>query len=403
MFIASTIIGVIITIAILSIIVLLHEFGHFITAKKLGIKVEEFGLGFPPKVWGKKIGETLYSINRWPIGGFVKLYGEDEVGGGKIDLKDPTEKITDVDRAFFARPVWQRALVVFAGVVMNALLSFFIFYIFLYFSGFKTILPLYPPERTNYPHFSFVKEIVRPAGVYVEEVIKNSPAVKAGIKPPVLLLSVNGEKIRDAKMVTDTINKNKGKVVLVKWQEVETGKILSARVTPRISPPKNEGAFGVGLNELPVSLILLDYASPQQKLLSGIAHPINLMSYNFDVLGQLINNAAKQKKVDELGKAFSGPVGIAQLGGEINRIENIKIRILQYLNLAGLISISLAIFNVLPIPALDGGRLFFILIEGVVGKKVSPKVEAAIHAGGMVILMALILLVTFKDLLQLFR
>src|SRR3989344_1907794 len=113
---------ILVFIIILSVLVLVHELGHFLVAKKLGIKVEEFGFGFPPRVWGKKIGETIYSINWLPIGGFVKLYGEDEAGGGSLKLKDPTEKIADLKRAFFARPVRQRAIVVVAGVVMNALL-----------------------------------------------------------------------------------------------------------------------------------------------------------------------------------------------------------------------------------------------------------------------------------------
>jgi regulator of sigma E protease len=110
---------------ILSILVLIHEFGHFLVAKKFGIRVEEFGYGFPPRVWGKKIGETLYSINLLPIGGFVKLYGEDEAGAGRIGKgKHPVESAKkDLHRAFFARPAWQRALVVVAGVLMNVALA----------------------------------------------------------------------------------------------------------------------------------------------------------------------------------------------------------------------------------------------------------------------------------------
>src|ERR1035437_5946106 len=110
-------------IIILSILVLIHEAGHFVTAKIFGIKVEEFGFGLPPRIFGKKFGETLYSINWLPIGGFVKLYGEDEAGAGKPQFKTQKTKVKDEDRAFFARPVWQRAVVVFAGVFMNFVLA----------------------------------------------------------------------------------------------------------------------------------------------------------------------------------------------------------------------------------------------------------------------------------------
>jgi regulator of sigma E protease len=127
-------------IVILSILVIIHELGHYLVAKKLGIKVEEFGFGFPPKVWGKKIGETLYTLNLLPIGGFVKLFGEDDAGGGRVGVSDNQQLTTknnkDVKRAFFARPVWQRAAVVVAGVVMNIQLAAVIYYDFLGLSGF---------------------------------------------------------------------------------------------------------------------------------------------------------------------------------------------------------------------------------------------------------------------------
>src|SRR3990167_11365216 len=116
-------ITVIIFFAILVLLVLIHEFGHFIAAKKNGVFVEEFGFGFPPRLFGKKIGETLYSFNALPIGGFVKLYGEDEAGAGKLKIKNNISNLKDVNRAFFARPIWQRMLVVVAGVAMNFLLA----------------------------------------------------------------------------------------------------------------------------------------------------------------------------------------------------------------------------------------------------------------------------------------
>src|SRR5579883_1661169 len=121
----TSLLTILVFIIILSILVLIHEAGHFFTAKKFGVKVEEFGFGFPPRLYGKKIGETIYSINALPIGGFVRLYGEDDAGSGKIGtVKDYTKlKDKDMQRAFFVRPVWQRASIVLAGVIMNFVLA----------------------------------------------------------------------------------------------------------------------------------------------------------------------------------------------------------------------------------------------------------------------------------------
>src|SRR3990172_5705628 len=138
------IITILVFLLLLSVLVLIHEAGHFFVAKKFGILVEEFGFGFPPRMFSFKKGETMYSINWLPIGGFVKLYGEDEAGGGSVKIRNPKSEIRkqDIKRAFFARSVGQRAAVVVAGVVMNTLLAIIIFYVYMGVSGFRTELPL---------------------------------------------------------------------------------------------------------------------------------------------------------------------------------------------------------------------------------------------------------------------
>lgn len=166
------ILTILVFVVILSVLVLIHELGHYLVAKKLGIKVEEFGYGFPPKVWGKKIGETLYTINLLPIGGFVKLYGEDEAGGGAIALPKDTLPKKDLKRAFFTRPVWQRFAVVFAGVVMNVLLAAVIYYVFLGLSNFKTELPLIGSHRFFGVHQTNKSDVI------INAVSDNSPAKK---------------------------------------------------------------------------------------------------------------------------------------------------------------------------------------------------------------------------------
>lgn len=388
------IVTLLVFLLILSILVLIHEFGHYYVAKKLGIKVEEFGYGFPPRVWGKKIGETLYSINLLPIGGFVKLFGEDEAGGGRVDVSDPSEKIKGKDkkRAFFARPVGQRAAVVLAGVIMNTLLAVVIYYAFLGLSGFKTELPL-----LNNHDFKGVNDTVR-SDVYISSVEKGSPAEKSGIPEFVKVTKVNNESIDSATEFSQIVKSANGREITIVMVSPETQQTITKKVTPRVNPAKNQGAVGVGLFESKTAV--LNYESPLQKIFSGFIHPYNLMSYNFDLMAQLIKVSVQNKNAAPLGEGVAGPVGIYSLVGTIVDIPDVKERILQILNLAGILSISLAVFNVLPIPALDGGRLFFILIEAVTRKKVNPKFEALAHTIGMAVLLTLIVLVTFKDIFQ---
>lgn len=399
------IIGAFIMLIILSVLVLIHELGHFLTARKFKIKVEEFGFGFPltKALFKIKRGETTYSFYPALIGGFVKLYGEDEAGGGRVKLSQDEQKdekaYPDLDRAFFARPVRQRAVVVVAGVVMNALLAFFIYYIFLSFTNFQTELPLIVKHR-----FFAVEQTERLNTILISDVAKGSPAEKAGLRKCdqnycAAILAINGTKPADDTAFINTIRENQGdKVVLTVQNQAGRKEKFDITVVPRKNPPAGQGALGVQFNMF--ESILLTYKTPVQKMFSGVTHPLNLMSYNLDVLNNLISKALTKREVKPLQNAISGPVGIFRLGVEINKIVDIKERFLTFLNLAGLLSISLALFNVLPIPAMDGGRLFFILVEGVVRKKVSPKVEALIHTAGMVVLMALILLITFKDIFQ---
>ena len=140
-----------------------------------------------------------------------------------------------------------------------------------------------------------------------------------------------------------------------------------------------------------------------QKVFSGVVHPINLLSYNFSVMKDLVEVSVKKRTVEPVSQGFSGPVGIGSIVDTILKLPDARERMLQLLNLAGILSISLAFFNILPIPALDGGRLFFILAEGITGKKVNQRVESLIHTVGMAVLLTLILLVTFKDIGQLFK
>jgi len=387
-------ITVIVFLVILSLLVLVHEAGHFFVAKKFGIKVEEFGFGFPPRMFTKKIGETLYSINWLPIGGFVKLYGEDPPATQAKLAKALRAGEADEKRAFFAKTAWQRAAVIVAGVIMNAVLAAVIFYIFLGISGFKTELPL----LSDYKFFGVNQ--TNTSEVVISSIAKNSPAEKQGLKALTKVISVNGQKIADSKQFISIVGLNKGKEIEIAWSGLQAQDIHKTKVTPRVIIPKNEGALGVGL--FSIETAVLNYETPVQKVFSGITHPINLMVYNLDVMIKLVQVSLEKKTTEPLSQGVSGPVGIASLTGSILGIQNLKEKILGLLNLAGILSISLAFFNVLPIPALDGGRLFFILIEAVSGRKVNQRFESLAHTVGMIALLFLMALITFKDVGKLF-
>jgi regulator of sigma E protease len=389
------IITILVFLLILSLLVLIHEAGHYFTAKKCGIKVEEFGFGLPPRLWGKKIGETIYSINWLPIGGFVKLFGEDEAGAGRIDAPKESKQIAkkDLKRAFFAQSVWKRAAVVAAGIIMNTVLAVLIYYVFIIASGFQTQLPLVGGSHT----FFWVNQQVQ-AQIIVSAVSKNSPAEKIGITQFSQIISVNGTPITSSESFSQSIRSNRGKEITIVWKDLSTNKKTSATVIPRVHYPKEEGSLGVAF--YPINTVLLSYDTPLQKAFSGFIHPANLMTYNFDVLQSLIGVAVKEKNVEPLSQSVSGPVGIYSVVGTILDIPDAKERMLEILNLTGLLSISLAFFNLLPIPGLDGGRLFFILIEAVTRKKVNQKIEGYAHAIGMIFLIALILLISLKDIVQ---
>ncbi len=386
-------VSIIIFLGILSVLVLIHELGHYLVAKRLGIKVEEFGFGFPPRVWGVKRGETIFSINLFPIGGFVKLFGEDAAGGGKVQVKSEKLKVQsegDVKRAFYVRPPGQRALVAVAGVVMNFLLAAIIFYVFLGISNFKTELP----KLTDYNFFLTHSEVR--TDVIIGEVVADSPAASAGIIAPSAVTEVNGSPIGDVEDFISEVDNRSGHEVAITLRNLATSKEYTVEVTPRVDPPEGQGALGVAL--YPLQSYVLSFPTPILKLLSGVTYPLNLMAYNIEVIAHLVSQSFEQKSVAPVGEGVSGPVGIFAVVNEVVKIPDIQSRFMQILNLAGLLSISLAFFNILPIPALDGGRLLFIGFEKVFGRPIGSKYESYAHAVGMIVLLGLLVVITIRDI-----
>ena len=353
---------------ILSVLVLIHEAGHFITAKLLKIKVEEFGFGLPPRVFGVKFGETVYSLNWLPIGGFVKLYGEDEAGSGtvKLKVKKIKGKPKDEKRAFYARPIWQRAIVVAAGVLMNfALAVVIISYL-----------------------FSFVGVAIPKDKVLISEIIKGSPAETSGLKVGDTVEYINSIRITSPNELVNFTKAHLGEKLTLKI-ETKDHQQKTLEITPRKVYPANQGPMGVAISQDYSMVKYPWYKAPFIGTWEALKQSYAIVSG----LGSLVVNLFTKAAVPQ---GVAGPVGIAQLTGIF--CSNIN----SCLSFTGMLSLNLAILNILPIPALDGGRLFFIIIEAVTRRKVDQKIEGYAHAIGMAILLALILLITLHDLVRVF-
>ena len=354
----------IVFIIILAVLIFVHELGHFLVAKKFGIKVEEFGFGFPPRIWGIKKGETVYSINWIPFGGFVKIFGED---GG--DRKDK--------RSFISKKIWQRASVLLAGAAMNVVLA-----VLLLSLGFMIGLPWSIDDSEN----------IIGAKVQITQIALGSPAESAGLKAGDIILGASSQtgKLGSLEKVVDFqdfIEKNKGQEVLLDLKRGQD--ILTFKLIPRVSPPVNEGAMGVGLAR--VSEVVFPW---YRAIWEGFITTFNLIWLTLSSLGALIWQLFSHGRV---AGEVTGPVGIYSITGQAAQMGFIYL-----LQLAALLSINLAVINVFPFPALDGGRVLFLLIEKIKGSPVSEQVEKTIHSAGFVFLILLMVVVAFKDIVKLF-
>ena len=358
----------IILIAFLSLIglIVLHEFGHFILAKKFGVKVEEFGIGLPPRLIGKKFGETIYSLNLLPFGAFVKIRGEE----GRIESAD----------SFSGRPIWQRTLIILGGVV-----SFWIISAILLSIVFGMGVPTAISDEEN-------ENLVNPR-VQIVAVAPNSPAEIAGIKlgdtMSAISYQLSATSINKVKEVQEFTEKYKGEEVTL---TIERGKeIFEVSLIPRVSPPEGEGAMGVGLARTAMKSYPW-WISP----IKGMEATLNTTGVIVVGLGEVLGNLVQGKGLPP-GAQLMGPVGIGSL-----MTQFAKLGISYYLQFIAIISIYLAIFNILPIPALDGGKLLFLGIEKVRRKPVSQKTEQRITGIFFALLIALMIWVTIKDIARLF-
>ena len=367
--------AILVFIIILSVLVMLHELGHFLAAKRAGIGVEEFGFGLPPRLWGKKVGETIYSVNWLPFGGFVRLVGEDS-----------TDSKKDQKNSFYVKPISQRIAVVVAGVFANFVLAIFIFYIVVFALGFKVSLPLLIEHK-----FKFVNETKQ---VLVEEVTDGLSAKAAGIEFGDSIVEIDGARIASIDELQKIVRSSENKELKLTLENPVNNQRREVTATPVFNEQLKAPALGVGLGEL----VVLNYETFPQKLFSGFIHSYNTLDYSLRVFGKLIGYSIRERDITPVSQGVSGPVGIASITSQAVALGPISV-----LQLVGLLSLNLGFMNVLPIPALDGGRLFFLIIEAVTRKRIYPAVEKWVHSIGFALLLALIVLVTFNDIVKLVK
>lgn len=360
---------------VLTLIVLVHEWGHFWTARKFGVKAEEFGLGFPPRAigvykstegkWKKVVGarevedaaDTIYSINWIPMGGFVKIKGEDG------------EDATDPD-SFASQKIWKRATILLAGVSMNVISA-----ILLTMIGFMIGLPQVLGDEGD-------KAIVSNRQVQVVEVLADSPAEAAELEIGDIIVSVAGVELTSGEELQNLVDTNQD--TPLDYQIKREGELMNKQITAEVRPETGRGGIGVGVAD--TGLVRYPFYLSFWYGIESVVILIGAIAVAFwQLLSGLVMGHGMSAEV-------AGPVGIAALTGQVAHMGFIYL-----LQFTVMLSVNLAIINAFPFPALDGGRLLFLIFEKIKGSPVKREFEAVVHNIGFALLMLLVLFVTFKD------
>ena len=338
-----------ISILVFGVIIFVHEFGHFALAKLTGIRVEEFSLGMGPQIIGRQKGETLYSIRVLPLGGYCKLTGENFEENEDVPI----------EKRFDQKPLWARMAVIVSGSLMNFLLAAVIFALIFSVIGI-------PQDYTN----------------KIGEVLPGSAAEAAGLKAGDIITSINDIPVENWTELTTVIhNRPNEQLLLGVRRETQT---FTISVIPQFDQNREIGMIGIAPREAIWQRI---------NIFDGIAKGF---TETFRLTGAMIEQLILLVTGKVSAEGVAGPVGIIQLIGQSARYGLVYVA-----NLTAVISVNLGLINLLPIPALDGGRFFFLLVEGILMRKVNPEKENLIHFLGFALLMALMIFITYKDIARL--
>jgi regulator of sigma E protease len=359
-------------IIVISILVFVHELGHFLVAKRSGVRVDEFAVGFPPRIWSKQVGETAYSINLIPFGGYVKIFGENP--------DDESVSGPDSGRSFVKKPRHIQAAILVAGVAMNILFAWMLIVASLTMG------------------VSQVSDSSAGRMVVVTDVVKSSPAEMAGIKAGDLITDISiRQKVKDEALPNDsTISSEKIKEMVassfgapITFTYIRSDKTVSVEISPKEGVVKDKYAVGIQMADIDnKKLGFLDAIVEGTKMTYDLFIQTTLGTLKF--FGSAFTFSANLNDV-------SGPVGIA---GYLNQAREFGFSTL--LTFVAMISINLAVINLFPFPALDGGRLLFVGIEAIIRRPISPKIANTVNLVGFSILMILMITVTVSDIGKLF-
>lgn len=366
-------ITIIVFILIFSLLVLVHEWGHFYMARRAGIKVEEFGIGLPPRakaLYTDKQG-TVYSLNWIPFGGYVRLYGE--------DISDP--KVLAAKDSYASKTKLQRTAVIVAGVFMNFVLAWLLITI-----GFSIGMKPFIVTQDDLLKAKEAGLIEMEHALFVQEIVADSPLAKTELKSGDLILKLNDQTVPQAVMLSQ---------ILVPNQPV-TLSVLRGEKTIDISAVTNEeGKLGFAVADSSHITEQKTVRYPVHVAAWQAVKEVGRLSYlTLDMLGDVVVSLVSKFTVPD---GVAGPVGIAKMTYQFT--QQGAMALLQF---TALLSISLGVINIMPFPALDGGRFLFIIVETIIGKKPNAKWESVIHGVGFVLLMLFILLITFNDIMNLF-
>jgi len=357
---------------VFGILVFVHELGHFLAARFFGVRVDEFAFGFPPRIWAKKKGNTQYAINLIPIGGYVKLWGEE--GEGSKDQKDN----------YLSKKPWQKIVILGSGVLMNFLLAYFLLVLFFTIGGKPLI-----PGMADHP------KVINTQRVQVNDVTSGSPAEKSEIRPGDVIVEIDDKKVYTNAEVFLTIQSKAQKEEDPNYKIMveRDGRILEKSVgifTEEIEENGKKNKYfriGIGMEETG-KVQALWYNAP----IVAVSELARIVKLTLEGLGGFFGTLFSELRLDE---NVGGPVSIYMVTGmaaEIGFAAVVQVIII--------LSTTLAVINIMPFPALDGGHILLLVIEKIKGREVSQKVKNALNSVGFFLLITLIIAVTFKDVLR---
>lgn len=376
-----TISSLIIFFLILFLLVVVHEFGHFLFAKLTKMRVDEFAFGFPPRLFSKKIGETEYSFNMIPLGGYVKIYGEN--GLNEVELKKITRE--EKEKTFASKSVWARFLVLIGGVTFNLLAAITLFTV-VFMMGSNFAIPA--EELSSYSASERSLTLM-----YLND---KSPLVREGVPAGSTIKSISANKniLEDENLTAQSASKfiqeNNDNYIEIKYSETNNAEVKTVKVLPVPGIVEGKKVLGASFAD-----IAFKQYPPHLAFVEAVKNTFFQTTFIFQSLVGLVHDLIyKNAKLED---SVSGPVGLAMLTAKISAQG-----LTQILSFAAMLSISLAVFNILPIPALDGGRILFVAIEAITRRKVSAKIEQFFHGVGFLLLLGLMVFVTYFDIAKAF-